>query len=188
MTAQKKKGQSSTCCRDSGTMEWKVENTEGEGSCKVCCSNCKWKTSYFTAVTPGLPYRKGLGTQLVSCSISDEHRYMEAPNNKFPPLPGGGDINTACQPFTKFITTSCCHALSSHPDLQPLWESKTSLIPSKSGCEFWFPDPALYLQGTGPYLVIGIGKSLHVDWHLLPVLVFVSWLICFSTLHFLSSI
>ena len=136
MTAQKKKGQSSTCCRDRGTMEWKVEKAEEEGSCKVRCSNCKWKTSYFTVVTPGLPYRKGLGTKLVSRGISDEHRYMEAPNNKFPSLPGGGDINTACQPFTKFITTSCCHALSSHPDLQPLWESKTSLIPSKSGCEF----------------------------------------------------
>ena len=33
------------------------------------------------------------------------------------PLPVGGDMNTASQPFTEFTTTSRCHALSLHLDL-----------------------------------------------------------------------
>ena len=63
-------------------------------------------------------------SNLVLGGISDKHRSTETPSIKFPspPLPVGGDINTASQFFTKFNTTSCCHTLISHLDLQSLWE------------------------------------------------------------------
>ena len=46
---RRNKRQRSTCCRDSGTKERKIEKAEGEGSCQAYCLNCSWKTSYLTA-------------------------------------------------------------------------------------------------------------------------------------------
>ena len=60
-------------------------------------------------------------SSLVSGSISDKHRCMEALNSKFSTT--SGQRHEYCIPvFTKVTTTFCCHALNSQLNLQPLWE------------------------------------------------------------------